>query len=142
METTKFIDSMSLHILFLKPRRTRIIIRVKAFVQINDRVFQVINSRLIDDTKVVSTEVHLHEWSTFLLRYTVPMIDQNCYKSTSTILGVVPEVLSRFVLELLHRYFHYSLHLLQWYFHDSLYLLQRYFQESVWSCYRGTSIID
>lgn len=83
-----------------------------------------IDPRLIDDTKVVSTEVHLHEWSTFLLRYTVPMIDQNCYKSTSTILGVVPEVLSRFVLELLHRYFHDSLYLLQRYFHDSLYLLE------------------
>lgn len=53
---------MSLNILFLKSRRTRIIC-VKAFVQtgplvFNHRVFQVIDLGLIDDTKVVSTEVH------------------------------------------------------------------------------------
>lgn len=53
---------MSLHVLFLKSRRTRIVC-VKAFVQTRSlvfkhRVLQVIDPRLIDDTKEVSTDLH------------------------------------------------------------------------------------
>lgn len=85
-----------------------------------------IDPRLIDDTKVVisrfvgvSAEVH-------------PRVVDN---ATSTkvylwLIEIVTKVLSRFVLELLHRFFQDSLYLLQMYFHDSLYLLQRFFQDS------------
>lgn len=77
-----------------------------------------IDPRLIDDTKEVSTGVHLHEWSTLPLRYTYDWSKLLQRYSTSTILGVVTEVLQlviRFITEVLH---------------DSLDLLQRYFQDS------------
>lgn len=124
---------MSLHILFLMPRRTRIICEQTGPLVSNHRVFQVINPRLIDDT----TEIHPRVVD-MAIQYTVPVIDQNCYKGTSTILGVVAEVFSRFVLELLHRCFHDSLYLLQRYFNYALDLLHWYFHDSL-ICYRGTS---